>query len=452
MNTINLSKKWLAILLILPAFLSAQTIADKADSLLSAYYKQDLFTGTVLIAQGDKIVFERSYGMANREKQTKINSQTQFRIGSITKPVTAMIILQLKDKGLLKLSDPLSKYIPGIPNGDSATIEHLLNHTSGIKSLTSTERYRKEKLQIKTKQDVINILKAEPAVFSVGTKWQYSNSNFILLGYIAEQVTGKQLSTLIDEFSSRIGMKQTGLDLDARTAKNKALGYEAGAIEDYQPVPDINIDIIAGAGGMYSTARDLYKLDRALYTNSILPDSTKSQMFATRKGNYGLGWETETYKNKIELGHSGSIEGFKAQILRYPETGTCIIFLSNYFNTRGPQICEALKAIAFNEPYKLPEQRNFVKLSEKELSNYEGIYSFNGGMKMDLKASSGVLLSIIKGQPVVGFKPLSEKDFYNKSNNSQMEFIKDSNGVIKSFKLKMGKQEMEWVKVPVDNS
>ena len=127
-------------------------------------------------------------------------------------------------------------------------------------------------------------------------------------------------------------------------------------------------------------------------------------------------------------------------------------FLSNYFNTRGSKICEALKAITFNEPYKLPEQRNFVKLSEKELSNYEGIYSFNGGMKMDLKASSGVLLSIIKGQPVVGFKPLSEKDFYNKSNNSQMEFIKDSNGVIKSFKLKMGKQEMEWVKISDNNS
>ena len=452
MKTINLSTKLLAILLFLPAFLSAQTIADKADSLLSAYHKQDLFTGTVLIAQGNKIVFERSYGMADREKQTKINAQTQFRIGSITKPVTAMIILQLKDKGLLKLSDPLSKYIPGIPNGDSATIEHLLNHTSGIKSLTSTEKYRKEKLQIKTKEDVIDILKSEPAVFRVGTKWQYSNSNFILLGYIAEQVTGKSLSTLINEFSSRIGMKQTGLDTDSRTAKNKALGYEAGAIEDYQLVPDINIDIIAAAGGMYSTARDLYKLDRALYTNSILPDSTKSQMFATRKGNYGLGWETEKYNNKIELGHSGSIEGFKAQILRYPETGTCIIFLSNYFNTRGPQICEALKAIAFNEPYKLPEERNFVKLSEKDLSNYEGVYSFNGGMKMDLKASSGVLLSIIKGQPVVGFKPLSEKDFYNKSNNSQMEFIKDSNGVIKSFKLKMGKQEMEWIKVPVDNS
>ncbi|NEU09767.1 serine hydrolase [Flavihumibacter sp. R14] len=444
MKTTNFRTLFHCCLLLFPALADAQTIADKADSLLSAYHKQDLFTGTVIIARRGKVLFERSYGMANRDAGMPNASGTQYRIGSLSKPVTAIIMMQLREKGMLKFSDPLSKYLPGFTKGDSVTVEDLLNHTSGIRSLTSTARYRTDRMGIKGQADVLEILRAEPFAFSPGSSWQYSNSNYMLLSYIAEKVSGRSMSELVSELAKKQGLKKTGMDYDGRTDRNKAVGYEAGALQDYVPVADNNVLIITGAGGIYSTATDLLKLDRALYSKGILSRESKQDMFRARKGDYALGWETGAYKNRIELGHSGSIEGFKAMMLRYPESETTIIFLSNYWNTPGPAICESLKAISFGEPYKMPEARSFISFSAEQLKAYEGDYSFNGAMTMNLSSESGVLLSTIKGQPVVGFKPMTDTDFFNKSNNALIKFIRESDGTVGSFKLVKGQQVMEW--------
>ena len=446
MKTFKSIARLLGFLCLWPACLNAQTIADKSDSLLSAYYKQDLFTGTVLIAQKGMVVFEKSYGMANREASVSNSSATQYRIGSLSKPFTSLIILQLKEKGLINLSDPLSKYLPGFSKGDSVTIENLLNHTSGIRSFTSTRRYNTDRMNITGRGDVLDILKAEPFVFSPGSSWQYSNSNYILLSYIAEDLSKKSMTLQIQELCTKLGLKNTGMDFDGRIAPLKAKGYEAVALQDYMPVADQNIAIISGAGGMYSSAPDLLKLDRALYSEQILSDATKQQMFKPGKGDYGYGWETGNFKGRMELGHSGSIEGFKSMILRYPESETCIVFLSNYWNTPGQMICDNLKAIVFNEPYQLPASRNFISLPESQLKAFEGEFSFKGAMSMIIKAESGQLLSIIKGQPIVSFKPLNEREFYNKSNNAEMSFQKDAAGIFQSFKLVKGKQAMEWTR------
>lgn len=443
MKKLNLTARLLCLLCLFPAIMQAQSIAGKADTLLTAYFQQDLFTGTVLIAKNNQVVFEKSYGMANRASGTPNTSNTEYRIGSISKPFTSMIILQLKDKGLIKLDDPLSKYIQGFEQGDSIRIEHLLNHTSGIKSFTSTAKYRTQRASLKSEKDVLEILKAEPKQFAPGTSWQYSNSNYMLLSYIAEKITGKPMNILVKEFSENIGLKKTGMDLEGRVSKNKAIGYEAGTLEDFQQVTENNIDIITGAGGLYSTVKDLYKLDKALYTESILRNATKQQMFKPIKGDYALGWEISNYVGAEEIGHSGSIEGFKSMILRYPSTGTTIIFLSNYWNTPGPEICESLKAITFEQPYNLPIAKAYRQLTEEQLRSFEGEYSFNGKMTMSLKAASGLLLSTIKGQPVVSFRALQENKFFNKSNNAMIQFNSDAS----SFKLIKGKQEMEWVRV-----
>jgi CubicO group peptidase (beta-lactamase class C family) len=443
----NIFPAILSFLLLLSFVSNTQLISIEADSLLNAYHQQDLFTGTVLIAQNGKTVFEKSYGMANREEGITNNSQTQYRIGSISKPFTALIILQLIEKKQLNINDRLSKYIPEIPKADSITIEHLLNHTSGIKSFTSTKPYMQNRMDIKSKEDVITILKAEPFVFSPGSKWQYSNSNYMLLSYIAEKITGKPMAELVKTFSDKYGLKNTGMDYDGRKSATKAIGYEAGTFTDYQTVADQNISIITGAGGIYSTASDLLKLDNILYTDGIVSNATKQKMFTAGKGDYGWGWEISDYKGRKEISHTGSIEGFKSVIHRFPESQTTIIFLSNYWNTQGQQISEGLKAIAFGEDFKIPPAKKFVTLSPDQLKNYEGEYSFKGVMTMNLKSELGLLLSEIKGQPVVSFKPMTENSFYNKSNNAEIEFTRDSEGKIISFKLIKGRQVMEWEKV-----
>ena len=444
MQNIHLIVRLVGLLLLLPSLLKAQSIASRADELLTAYHKQDLFTGTVLMAKDGKIVFEKSYGMANREKSIPNTSKTQYRIGSISKPITALIIMDLQQKGFLSVKDSLGRYITGFPKGDSVTIENLLNHTSGIRSITSTDKYKRERGNIKSREDVLSILKEEPYVFSPGSSWQYSNSNYLLLSYIAEKVSGNSMSRLVNRIAERIGMKNTGMDYEGRRSATRAIGYEEGSMEDYIPVADNNISLLSGAGGLYSTARDLYMLDRSLYSEALINNDARQIMFTPGRGDYGYGWEIENYKGRSGQGHSGSIEGFKVQVLRYPESGTCIIFLSNYFNTRGPEICESLKAVAFDEQYKMPEVRNFIELSGEQLKTFEGEYLFKGSLVMSVKSASGRLLSIIKGQPVVGFRPLSATEFYSKSNNAIIRFEKDSNGVFSSFRLLKGKMEMEW--------
>ncbi len=436
----------LCFLLLIPALVKAQSIHEKADSLLAAFSRQHLFSGTVIIARKGNVIFEKSYGQANRKENTPNSSSTTFRIGSVSKPFTAMIILQLQEKGLLHISEPLSKYLKDYSKSDSVTIEQLLNHTSGIRSISSLHQFKNERLKMKGREDVLNLLNSQPLIYTPGSKWQYSNSNYMLLAYVAENIRGKTMSELVKEFAAAHELNDTGMDYDGRPEPYKALGYEAGPVEDFVHVTDYNVAIISGAGGMYSTARDLLKLDQLLYSNKIVNEDTKQKMFTAGKGDYGYGWETGKYNGRIEVGHSGSIEGFKSMWLRYPESGTTIIFLSNYWNVPGQEICDKLKAIAFDEAYEFPVFYQYQRISDNDLKLLEGEYNFNGGMKMTLEASSGMILSKLKGQPTVGFKPISATEFHCKANDARLLFKMDENSKVTGFTLIMGKQEMEWKK------
>lgn len=422
----------------------AQSISSKADTLLSAYYQQDLFTGTVIIAKEGRIVFEKSYGMANRSRRIENTSNTEYRICSLSKPITSLILMQLIEKGLLQIDDLLSRFLPEFPNADSITIRNLLNHTSGIRSITSIPNYMSERLSFTGREDVLRILKGEALMFSPGSTYQYSNSNYVLLSYIAELVVGKPMNIIVKDFCKQLGMMHTGMDYDGRISTIKALGYEDTAVEEFVPVADINIAVISGAGGMYSSARDLLLLDSALNTNSLVAAETKKLMFTAGRGGYGLGWEIDSFQNEAQISHSGSIEGFKSMLLRYPESRSCIIFLSNYWNTRGPEICKELKAIAFGQTYKMPEAHKFVQLNAAQLKAFEGDYIFKGAMTMKLQKDGSMLRSVINGQPVVNFRPVSASEFYSKSNNAMIKFHTDAEGKVLSFTLVKGKQEMLW--------
>lgn len=425
----------------------SQTIATKADSLLRAYHLNDMFSGSVLIAHEGSIVFERSYGLADRVKKIPNTSTTQYRIGSISKPFTSLIILQLVDRKLIGLNDPIAKYFPSLPKADSITAAHLLQHTSGIKSITSTKQYQTDRQTIKGEKDVLDILSKEPSLFSPGSSWQYSNSNYMLLSYIAERVTGKSMALLVESFTNGLGMKNTGMDYDNRLSTNKAMGYETIALDDYVHVDDNNVSITSGAGGMFSTLKDLYTFQQALQNKGLLSDSLMAQMYTPGKKGYGYGWEISSYNGQKEISHSGSIEGFKSMIMRYPATNSCIIFLSNYWNTPGQEICNQLRNVLFNEPFTIPKKLEFKTLSASALNSLAGEYRFNDAMTMTIEISGSGLLSTIKGQPVVGFRAVSDNEFWNRSHNSLLVFERDSNGKVAGFTLKKGNQDMQWKRV-----
>lgn len=440
-------KKLLLAFLILPALSRSQDIPAQADSLLKSYSRQGLFSGNVAILRKDKILFSRSYGYSDAAAGRVNDSATQFRIGSITKTFTAALIMRLQERGKISLEDRLSKYLPDYRYGDSITVRNLLNHTSGIKSFTSTGKFQQEKMEMSGIPEVISTFIGEPLLFSPGSNFQYSNSNYLLLGYIAEKVTKEKFPDLLrKEITGPLRMEATGIDSDQRNSLHKALGYEASAQSDLDLSPANNIGLLSGAGAMYSTVGDLARWQRAMYGNQILSDSSKSKMFQPNLKDYGLGWQISKHTGRLSYSHSGSIDGFKSNIQLFPESETVIIFLSNYFNTPGPEICAALEAIAFNEPFRMPTERKAVSLSQAQLNAYTGSYLFQGKLEMVIVLENGRLFSKIKGQPTVSLRPIGDHNFYVPMNGVNISFKMASAEDAVSLQIQDGKNVMEFNK------
>lgn len=437
-------KYLLGLILLFPNVLPAQDIAAKADTLLKAYASQDQFSGTVLIAKKGKVVFLRSYGEANREKKISNSPETEYRIGSVTKQFTAALIMKLQEKNILSVKDPLSKYIPDYPKGDSVLLENLLNHTSGIKSITSMKQYYAEWIgQTATLEQTVSRFKNEAFNFSPGKKFEYSNSNYILLSYIAELATGKPFNQLMQQYIFKpLNMQHTGMDINDRLSERKAIGYQATPDNEYAVARFNDMSVLAGAGAMYSTAADLYKWYRALYKTKFLSAASLEQMFQPNQYGYGFGWQIDTVKGRVEVSHSGSIDGYKSNIIRYPAEDICIIFLSNYFESKGAQISKALTAIAFGEPYELPKQRKFIKLAEPELQKLVGTYQMEKGPQVKVFIEEGILKGKLDQQQPFRLLAESGTQFYIKPIDTDVVFQPDAEGNIQEMIFQQGKKKM----------
>ncbi|MGZ8561819.1 MAG: serine hydrolase [Flavisolibacter sp.] len=434
-------------LFLVPLSLFAQDLAVKADALLQAYHQQDQFSGTVLIAKSGKIVFEKSYGEADREKHIPNQSSTEYRIGSVSKPFTAVLIMQLHEKGLLSLQDPIMKWIPGYPKGDSISLENLLNHTSGIKSLTSMKQYYAQWIkETATLDETIGRFSNEPLQFSPGTKFQYSNSNYILLSRIAELATGKTFNQLLQQhIFYPAGMQQSGLDQNGRSSVNKAIGYDAAPETDYAIARYNDMSIMSGAGSIYSTAQDLYKFDRALKGERLISKNSKKQMFTPGLNQYRLGWEIDTVRGRLQVSHSGSIDGYLSNIIRYEAEDICIIFLSNYFKSKGAQISRALTAMVFDEPFEMPVIRNLIELPENQLKEYLGSYQMEKGPAMMVFLEDGKLKGRLGEQAAFRMQAQSQNQFYIKVIDTDVDFQLNEKGEMEMF-LKQGSKTMRFIR------
>ncbi len=441
-------KYLLGLLLSIPMFLSAQDLSTKADALLNAYAQQDQFSGTVLIAKKSKVVFLKSYGEANREKKIKNSPETEYRIGSVTKQFTAALILKLQENKLLSVTDPLSKFIPDYPKGDSVLIENLLNHTSGIKSITTMKQYYAEWIgQPATLEQTVSRIKNESYSFSPGSKFEYSNSNYILLSYIAELATGRSFKQLMEQYIFKpLKMKHTGIDLNDRQSALKAIGYQASPENEYALARFNDMSVLAGAGAMYSTAADLYQWDRALYQTKFLSAASLQQMLQPNRFGYGFGWQIDTVKGRVEVSHSGSIDGYKSNIIRYPAEDVCIIFLSNYFESKGAQISKALTSLVFNEPYELPKQRKFIQLTVQEMQKLEGTYQMEKGPQVKVFIEDGILKGRLDQQQPFKLLAESATAFYIKPIDTEVLFQSDADGNISEMLFQQGKKKMVFRK------
>ncbi len=342
----------------------------------------------------------------------------------------------MQEKHQLSVQDKLAKYIPDYPKGDSITIEDLLTHTSGVYNYTNNRDFMQKGSIVPISRDsLIQLFKYKPLDFSPGTKYSYSNSGYILLGYIIEKVTGKPYFQVVHEnIFGPLHMTHSGFDFKGLTSTDKATGYTNPSAGLKAEVVDSSVSLSAGA--IYTTTGDLYKWDRALYTNKIISQSSLQKAFTPHLEHYGYGWTMYSIYGKKVVEHGGGIFGFVSFILRVPEEQICIIVLDNQPSMAAPgKIAADINALLHGQPYTIPHQRVAITVDTNTLKQYVGAYQLNPNVIVTMTLDNGQLMTQLTNQPKFPVFAEKENFFFLKVVDAQIEFVKGANGTVEKVIL-----------------
>jgi CubicO group peptidase (beta-lactamase class C family) len=364
----------------------------------------------VLIAKKGEVLLEKGYGTTNIELNVPMQAGMVFRIGSITKQFTAVAILQLFEQGKIALTDSIQKFIKDFRfKGKTITIENLLTHTSGIKGYEEIDAKLPNPMRIdffpKTVIDSIDRLSLE---FEPGTRYNYSNSNYFILGYIIEKVSGLSYPQYLrDNLFKPAGLSSTYYESHTEIIPNRASGYSL-ADGKYWNTDFISMSLVYGAGALRSTVADLYKWHKALYEGKLLKKETflkaiKPYTLADGKPiEYGYGLFNKTQSGINSIGHGGAIDGFRAVEMYYPKEDLFISLLCNSETADFERFFQRVADILLGVTAENEQQE--ISLSGKTLDRYVGtyknekynvsikIYRANGRIYGDLSNGTGSYL------------------------------------------------------------
>lgn len=357
----------LAIFLAILTVSCAQPKEEKLEELLSSYATYGTFSGAVLVAQEGALVYKKAFGLANREWDIPNQSDTRFRLASVSKQFTALLILQLVAENKLDLEAPITQYLPDYPaSGEQISIHHLLSHSAGIPNYTSFPNYWEMMRQPKSPDELLRLFADSTLRFSPGKSFEYSNSGYAVLGAIIEKLYEKSYEEVIQErIFTPLGMQHSGLDSHRKLIHNRASGYYKRG-SNYDNANFIDPSVAYAAGGLYSSVEDLYRWDQALYTEKLLPqkylDLLFTPYFPAWGGHYGYGWNLgmqplgDSDEERYTLHHDGVINGFSSLIYRIPSEKVCIILLNNQGPAPLYEMAQAITGILYNQPYSLPKK------------------------------------------------------------------------------------------------
>lgn len=378
-------------IIVINSVLFAQKKVSEIEKLVQKYFENGHFNGSVLIAENGNVIFKRGYGLANIEWNVPNTPDTKFRIGSITKSFTAMLIMQLAEEGKIHLEDKIIEYLPNYrkDTGTKVTIHHLLSHTSGLPNYTEFPEYFSKTSRLPTNVDEFIKGHCENDLeFDPGTKYAYSNTGFFLLGAIVEKVSGKNYSDVLrDKILEPLNMKNTGYDDNESIITKRANGYLPffkGCIN----APYVDMSVPFSAGGMFATVEDLFLWDQALYTEKLLTQEFKKKLFTkyttTPEGFPAFGWTKEKLPifangdSVYTISRTGGINGFWGLITRVIADKHSVILLNNTARTDLDEITENILKIIYGEPYDTPKKSiakaMYDKMSQQNIQSAIELY------------------------------------------------------------------------------
>jgi CubicO group peptidase (beta-lactamase class C family) len=417
---------------------SGRILAARVDEYLNAAMKVKRFAGTVLIARNGQPLVSKGYGMANIEDGVANTPQTKFRLGSVTKQFTSMAVMMLQERGKLSVSDLVCKYVSDCPAAwQPITIRNLLTHTSGIPNYTALPDFRNFGRTPMTPAAIVDLFKNQPLDFAPGDKYSYSNSGYILLGYIIERASGKSYQDFLREnIFGPLGMVNSGYD-GTMLLSHRAAGYAYDATSNSEiNAAYMDMSIPFAAGALYSTVGDLLLWDQALYTERLLPRKSLDEMFTPFKGNYAYGWSVGKEFDRRSISHGGSIYGFASYIARYPDDHVTVVVLTNHEGAPAGGIARDLGAILFGAPYKIPTELKIVAVAPSVLDSYVGQYRLATTV-LDITNEGGKLMWTQGGVAESKRQLLatSQTDFILQGTELQIKFVKDDTGKVTQMSI-----------------
>jgi CubicO group peptidase (beta-lactamase class C family) len=342
--------------------------AAKIDALMSQYADRTTFSGTVLVSNHDRVIFKKSYGLANREWNIPNTPDVKFRLGSITKQFTSMLVMQQVAKGTIALDAHLIEYLPyyRADTGAKVTVHQLLTHTSGIPSYTDDPKFFPDvSRNYYPVEEFVKTFCSGDLQFEPGTKFHYDNSGYFILGALLEHVTGKTYEVLLKEnILDPLGMKDTGYDHHADILPKRATGYEQG-LGEIANAKYLDMALPYAAGALYSTVEDLYKWDQALYTDALLPAGLKLKLFTPGLEHYGYGWTIETIAanepgaGQTMIGHGGGINGFNTLEQRLVGDHVLVLLFNNTPGADLGKMARGIRAVLYGQE-PAPPMRSLI--------------------------------------------------------------------------------------------
>lgn len=419
---------------------------QKIDALLEKLSTNNKFMGSIAIRKNNELVYNKAYGFSSisDKENKKASTKTKYRIGSITKVFTTVMIFQLIEEKKLTLNTKLSDFFPKIKNADLITIEHLLSHRSGIHNFTNDESYLTYYTQAKTQAEMMEIISKAGSDFEPNKKAEYSNSNFVLLGYIIEKLTKKDYEiNLNDRIINKLGLTNTyygkATDLNnndsySYTLKNKKISQE----------PETDMSIPHGAGAIVSNPEDLTYFISALFDGKLITSDSLKEM-KTIKDDYGRGIFQIPFYDRFAFGHNGGIDGFTSMLAYFPDDKVSIAITNNYLKYSSNEILLGILSFYYDKNYEMPSFTNnsIVEVKPEILKSYEGLYSSKKiALKITTKVINGELTAQATGQSSFPLSAISENEFIFEDGGIEIVFSKDK----KEFTLKQGGNNIVFIK------
>ncbi len=413
-----------------------QTDVDSAlrwriEEIVAPYVTASDFMGVVAIQRDGEAPLILPYGLASVELNVPHAATDVFMIGSVSKQFTAAAILLLEEDGLLRVNDPVSKYLPNFMPGVQITIEQLLTHTSGVADVYSLERFGVSAGQAGTFADVIGDLSRMELTHSPGSAYAYSNGGYSVLAAIIERTTGTTYGEYLDRrIFEPLSMSSSRHDSPEPAVANRVPGYDPWGADELAPVLPVSAAYTTGSGSIWSSAADLLVWSSALHGGRLLSDSAYAKLTRDYGHRYGYGVSVFQRFGRNVIGHDGRVAGYASDLARYLEDRVTVVILSNVQSVARDEIRQRVAAAVFGEPYKVSPPRVFLDRGAASLAELVGVYSFGPGFDVSITVSDGRLLARANQGGYSELIPMSETEWFSRMLYTTVRFGRDEAGRI----------------------